>query len=170
MVFHANREKANSLLNASGIKDAPVDLDKIAEILGFQIIPYPFPDQRNGMIIVEGNIKAIGVNQSHPPSRQRYTIAHEIGHFVNGHEYYAPTTERKEILFYDHSFQQEREADAFAAELLMPKHFLEKDLSEIGFDIPKLIEKYKVSEQAMRIRLVSLKLVEKYAVSKPLRI
>jgi len=65
--------------------------------------------------------------------------------------------------FYSSHFQQEKDADRFAAEILMPKTFLEKDLKELGLDIEKLIKKYNVSEQAMWIRLTSLRLAEKYS-------
>ena len=59
--------------------------------------------------------------------------------------------------------QQGKEANSFAAELLVPKDFIKKDLDEIGLDMPTLTELYKVSEQMMWIRLTSLRLAEKYS-------
>ena len=53
MSASGNREKAQSLLKATAIKQAPVDLNKIAKLLGFTIIPYPFPDKRKGMVFIE---------------------------------------------------------------------------------------------------------------------
>lgn len=158
-----NREKAMSILKMARITQAPIDVDTVAKALGFKVVPFDFPNQRKGMVVIEQGIKAIGVNKNHPKSLQRYTVAHELGHYLNGHSHYENELIDDETRFHDHHFQQEREADLFAAELLMPKDFLEKDLAEIGLDIQKLLEKYQVSEQAMWIRLTSLNLAEKYA-------
>lgn len=158
-----NREKAQSILKMAHITQAPVDVQVVAESLGFKVIPFAFPNQRKGMVVIEKDIKAIGINENHPKTLQRYTIAHELGHYLNGHGHYENQFIDDETKYYDHQFQQEREADLFAAELLMPKDFLEKDLAESGLDISKLTEKYEVSEQALWIRLTSLNLAEKYA-------
>lgn len=157
-----NREKAMSILKMAKISDSPVDVAKVASVLGFRVIQYPFPDKLKGKVTVVNGVKVIGVNKNHPSSLQRYTIAHELGHYLNGHEHYEKDSTESENPYYDHYFQQEREADLFAAELLMPKEYLEKDLTKIGIDIQKLIEKYEVSEQALWIRLTSTGLAEKF--------
>jgi Zn-dependent peptidase ImmA (M78 family) len=163
MTASGNREKALSLLKVSNITHAPIDLDKIATYLDFIIIPYDFPDKRKGMLFMEGAIKAVGVNKNHIISLQRYTVGHEFGHFVNGHKHEDNLFIEDETRYYTHHFQNEREADLFAAELLMPKNFLEEDLSIHGLDIEELIKKYQVSEKAMWIRLKTLRLAEKYS-------
>jgi Zn-dependent peptidase ImmA (M78 family) len=163
MSASGNREKAQSLLKMASIKHPPVDLTKIAKLLEFLIIPYPFPDKRKGMVFIEGGIKAIGINESHPVTLQRYTIGHEFGHFVNGHQHEDNAFIEDELKYFNHHYQQEREADVFASELLMPKNFLENDLAINGLDIEKLKDLYQVSEQALWIRLKTLRLAEKYA-------
>lgn len=163
MTSHPNREKAQSILKAAGTTKAPVDINRIAGILGFTILPFPFSDKRRGVILIEGNMKTIGVNKNHSTALQRFTVAHELGHYLNGHQHYEKTFVDDESRFYDPYFQQEKDADAFAAELLMPKDFLVKDLAEIGLDIDELAKRYQVSEQALWIRLTSLRLAEKYS-------
>lgn len=160
-----NRQKAESILKMAGITKPPVDVNKVAEKLGFMVLPHPFPDKRRGIIHIntEQNIKAIGVNKNHPITLQRFTVAHELGHFLNGHQHYENTFIDDEKRYFDPHFHQEKEADLFAAELLMPRGFLEKDLAEIGLDIEKLKELYQISEQALWIRLTSLGLAEKYS-------
>ena len=160
-----NREKAISLLKMAGINKPPVDVNKIAKVLGFDIIPFDYPDEFSGEIYIEGDIKSIGVNENHSESRQRFTIAHEIGHYINGHTFY----DKNGKIYKDESFdfcnplhQQEKEANMFAAELLVPKEFIIKDLNKFGLDIAKLTELYQVSEQMMWIRLTSLGLADKY--------
>ncbi len=167
MATHENRQKALTLLKALRITEAPVDVNKIAKYLGFMVIPYDFPEGVKGMMTVEedNSIKAIGVNKSHPEYLQRYTIAHELGHYLNGHKHIDKEFIDDDTKYYDSGFQQEKEADRFAAELLMPVEYLEQDLKQWGIDIKKLTEKYKVSEQALWIRLTTLRLAEKYASS-----
>lgn len=156
----ANRERAESILQLAGITEAPVDLEKIAKVLNIKIVHYDFPDKRRGMVYMDNEIKAIGVNKNNPVAMQRFTIAHEFGHYLNGHAHYSKIYEEDEkYKFSDPHFQQEKEADGFAAEMLMPKKFLLKDLQEFGLDTKKLIEKYQVSEQALHIRLSALHLI-----------
>ena len=163
MTLSGNREKAQDLLKVCRILEAPVDLNKIATYLSFMIIPYDFPDKRKGMIFIEGNLRAIGVNKNHPTPLQRYTVGHEFGHFVNGHKHEDNNFIEDETRYFTHHFQQERDADSFSSELFMPKTFLENDLSLYGLNIERLIEIYQVSEQALWIRLKSLRFTEKFA-------
>lgn len=164
-----NREKAMSLLKMAGIKKPIVDINKIAKALGFTIIPFEYPDAFSGEIFIKGNVKSIGVNKKHSKVRQRFTIAHEIGHYINGHTYYDKTGDIYSDESFDYSnpiHKQEKEANSFAAELLVPKDFIKKDLDKFGLDILKLTELYDVSEQMMWIRLTTLKLADKYAIKK----
>lgn len=161
-----NREKAESLLKMAKVTDAPVDVHKIAGLLGFTVIESEFPNSYSGEIFIEGNVKSIGVNKNHTLKRQRFTIAHELGHYLNGHQYFdeeGKMLEDSEFDFNNPLHKQEKEANLFASELLIPKNFLVKDLEKSGLDIEKLTEKYQVSEQALWIRLTTLRLAEKFA-------
>jgi Zn-dependent peptidase ImmA (M78 family) len=160
-----NREKAMSLLKMAKVKEAPVNVHEIAKLLGFTIIETEFPNSYSGEIFIEGNVKSIGVNKNHTKNRQRFTVAHELGHYLNGHQYFdeeGKMLEDTEFDFNNPLHKQEKEANLFASELLIPKEFLVKDLEKLGLDIKKLTEKYQVSEQAMWIRLTSLRLAEKF--------
>lgn len=144
-------------------------MDKAAGVLGFTVIPFDFPDKVMGRIFIERGVKTIAVNKRHPVNRQRFTVAHELGHYLSGH----PSDEEGERLtddefdFHEPVDRQEKEADAFAAELLMPKPFLARDLDKFGLDMPRLTELYQVSERAMWVRLISLGFAERYAKVKP---
>jgi len=160
-----NRQKVNSLLAMAQIKKPPVDVKRIAEELGFMVVPYPFDDKKRGILHIDPakGDKVIGVNETHPKVMRRFTIAHEIGHFLNGHQHYEKTFIDDETKYYDPHFRQEKEADMFAAELLMPKKWLEVDVQKIGLEAKGLAKKYQVSEQAMWIRLTSTGLARKYS-------
>lgn len=102
------------------------------------------------------------------PRRRRFTIAHELGHW----QLHVPTDRR---LFYDRAHdisdhearpaepelttpllelrQREREADAFARELLMPERLVAEQARDTGCNLPLLAERFDVSVKAIRLRL-----------------
>ena len=110
----------------------------------------------------------IGVNARHGENRQNFTIGHEIGHFLlhEGDEVHVDREFRIKLRSGASSAgtdMEERESNLFAAELLMPARFLERDLEKIdGLDldnetvVARLAEKYGVSTQAMTFRLANL--------------
>jgi Zn-dependent peptidase ImmA (M78 family) len=161
------RNRARQLLKMAGVSAPPVDVHRIAEFLGFTVIPFGFPDSIHGVTYIEGTVRSIGINQREPPTRQRFSIAHEIGHFLSGHEAYDDTKTHVE----DHPGwlsshnRQEIEANEFAAELLMPEPFLRRDVAQAGLNVPTLARRYQVSEQALWIQLIDLKLANQYAKS-----
>jgi Zn-dependent peptidase ImmA (M78 family) len=83
-----------------------------------------------------------------------------VGHYLSGHEDF----HHESRLLVDRrarrsglQAQQEREADRFAAELLMPARMLRADLEQAGrIDAPALARRYDVTEQALWIQLVDV--------------
>ncbi|CCF85310.1 ImmA/IrrE family metallo-endopeptidase [Nitrolancea hollandica] len=159
------RKRAQQLLDAVGVAEPPVDIHAIAEFLGFMVLPFEFPDSTSGLTYIEGAIKTIGVNSSHALVRQRFSAAHEIGHYLSGHEAYdhGQTHVEDRPTYLDPQYQQEVEANEFAAELLMPSKILKKDVARMGLDVRELARRYEVSEQAMWIQLIDLGLANQYA-------
>jgi len=162
------REKAHAILQMMGVKEPPVDVNKVSERLGFRVIPFDFPDDTSAVLLIEGTVRSIGVNRRHAPVRQRFSAAHELGHYLSGHEdfsgeYHLKVEDR--TLYEDPEYRQELEANEFAAELLMPNFMLKKDVQHIGLDVPALAQKYKVSEQAMWIQLINLGFAREYGRS-----
>ncbi len=158
----ASREKALSILQMYGIKEPPIDVHRIAKLLGIDVERFNFPKSVPATSQTAGSGKQIiGVNENDPEYRQRFSIAHELGHYLNGHENYTHervvTDPAKRYL--DPHFRQEEEADEFAAELLMPEFMLKQDAMVKHMDIPDLAKRFSVSEQAMTIQLINHKLV-----------
>ena len=147
---------ANNALKSIDCTEPPVPVDKIAEKLDLRVVPFKFPDTISG--VLRKQKKAIGVNEAHHAIRQRFTIAHEIGHFVLNHG-------NDEDLV-DGSFNGnagnsiEREANAFASFLLMPKDWVLERHKAKGLDLEALAKEFKVSAQAMTIRLLELDLIK----------
>jgi Zn-dependent peptidase ImmA (M78 family) len=140
---------------------APVPVDTIASELGVPVLRVDLPNEISGAIRKEGNGYQIIVNRNHALTRQRFTIAHEIGHFIYHRDLLgAGTGDTRAYRAEGTPFPnpnitalQERQANTFAANLLMPKHLIEKLQSQGTKDIPALAKALLVSEEALRIRL-----------------
>lgn len=166
------RRIVEELLNKHHIKEPPVDVEKICETHGLSVIRKDV-ESISGFIVRNDGKAVIGVNSSNVPARQRFTIAHELGHYL----LHTPSTDDIhvdsgfEVRFRDELSSQgtdksEQEANFFAAELLMPQKFLEADLRNIGkIDLvdgeilgflENLANKYKVSNQSLLFRLTNL--------------
>ncbi len=145
-------------------KEAPIKLFPIAEKLNLEIIPYDdFPNDVSALLLKQKERSIIGVNTKHSKTRQRFSIAHEIGHYVLAHykESYLDLTDIYEDANNLHSSLkdfEEKEANCFASELLIPAGMITKDFKKLK-DAPSLAEQYEVSDQALWIKLMKLKLV-----------
>ncbi len=160
------RKKVDELIYNANVAESPVPVEKIARLYGAIIRYEPFEGNISGLIYRENDTTIIGVNSSHAVTRQRFTIAHELGHVVNGHQYVEDEYEKGMSRIYTKHFQQEREADMFAGEILMPKDFLISDLNTHGLNEELLRDKYVVSSTALWLRLTTLGLAEKYSAVK----
>lgn len=163
--FNIAVRHARRLLTRAAIECAPVPVDELAVLVGATIRRQPFDAGLSGMVHrgPEGPA-VIGVNSSHPNTRQRFTIAHEIGHLLlhraegfhlDDRFVFGLRSERSSLA----ADAYEIEANQFAAELLMPEMFLRRDLGARELDpetddtIGELAGRYGVSTQAMTIRL-----------------
>lgn len=161
---------AKQLLKDSHITKAPVRVELIARRIGATVHYEPFDGDISGMVYRNKDRVIIGVNSLHHPNRQRFTIAHEIGHVLlhKGTEVYIDRTYRVNMRNNVSSQaidKDEIEANRFAASLLMPEHMLVQDLKDVEIDfaseddLADLAAKYEVSLQAMTIRLSNLELI-----------
>ncbi|MCP4004314.1 MAG: ImmA/IrrE family metallo-endopeptidase [bacterium] len=157
------------LLRESGQLHAPIDVEAVAKHLGIRVEYAKFDDDCSGVLVKSDDGTAvIGVNWDHHPNRKRFTIAHEIGHFVLKHEggtfvdkgTYARFRDRDA---YSGKVRDEREANQFAAALLMPKRLVgEVSQDERVLDpsddeaLASLARAFLVSPQAMMFRLQRL--------------
>lgn len=137
----------------------PVQMVPLARDLGIPVYRRSdWPDNISGRIFRSQELGgdsgfAIEVNEKHHPNRRRYTIAHEIAHFVLhndliGDELYDDGLYRSGL-----SSAVERQADRFAADLLMPPHLIYNAMREHGRNVAVLAREFQVSERAMGITL-----------------
>ena len=163
--------QVRNLLRDHNMETAPVSVEKIASNLGALVRYCPFDEELSGMLYIKGARPIIGVNSLHHPNRQRFTIAHEIGHLELHRHLIADhvhVDKRFPVLMRDANSasgtqRMEMEANRFAAELLMPLFLLLPMLKRNGIDIDdekpleELSRKFRVSKQALdyRIRNIS---------------
>lgn len=160
---------ARDLLARHGVLTGPVNVKHIAEAEKLIVREGSLADGISGFIHQSGDRAIIGVNSDHSPARQRFTIAHELGHYLlHDVETWHVDRSLMAIRYRNEVSSQgtdidEREANCFAAEILMPQEFLQRDLEgcEAGDLLDEdfvwdLAERYQVSPQAMQIRLLNL--------------
>lgn len=135
----------------------PVDVDAIAEQVGVRVRYAPYLEggrDISGRFDMINGQAICSVRTTDTETRQRFTLAHELGHFVLGH---GGGFRDNEISLSGHFDYREVEANAFAAELLMPKiavdHLIEKENIK---NVDELAEWFNVSSQAMHYRLLNL--------------
>lgn len=142
-------------------EEYPVKVGRLAKDLGLRVLLKPLPAKISGEIRPAVDTNAgfeIGVNRYEKNSRQRFTIAHEIGHYLL-HPHLIGGGIVDSVLYRSRlSNSVEAEANRFAANLLMPENLVRKVASDLKLQIkPEFIDEFadalQVSNQAMKIRL-----------------
>ncbi|MBY0038671.1 ImmA/IrrE family metallo-endopeptidase [Bacillus cereus] len=146
----------------------PINIFKIIEdnkiILNFQKL-----DNLAGAYIPEtySNRPGILINESLPLTRQRYTAAHELCHFIRKDP---PSLDTSSELFMDRYKREEKEqiAEEFASSILMPRRLINNILKQIDVATKESITPFIVYELSLRMdtsyqatvnRLASLKII-----------
>lgn len=169
MILKKIEEKTAQILSELDINELPIPIKKIADYIGVQIQSYDLGENISGVLVIKNDRGIIGVNPNESSVRQRFTIAHELGHYVLHKN-------TNESIFVDKDFsvlfrnqdsstgeyKREQEANSFAASILMPKGMLEEQIQKHFIDLTDeialkgLAKKFDVSLIAMTIRLSNL--------------
>lgn len=151
----------------------PVDVVTLAKKWFIDVRFEKLEPNVSGFLFVKSGKATVVINQEQPVVRQRFTVAHELGHYVLH-------ADKEEDIFIDEKISiyhranrngsnavidagREKEANRFAAELLMPKNMLFKTLIRLGepdisddLTIYRVANIFAVSEQALNIRMTDL--------------
>ncbi len=164
---------ARQVLERCSISAPPVPVEEIARNLGGRVSFENFGPDVSGILYREGTKVVIAVNATHAKTRQRFTIAHEVGHL---------SLHPGRPMFVDRSVRIDRrdanaslgvdpdeiEANSFAAALLMPENMILATVTHRSTQrvsagsegiIRWLANRFDVSIQAMEYRLANLGLV-----------
>lgn len=163
-----------STLTPGFYKHYSLDLDALCEHLGVNLMEAKFEDPNaSGAITREGDKWTIIVNELHPTTRRRFTVAHELGHYFAVVNESLPAVEYledndnviKDYLLLnrneevsDEVYQVERQANMIGAALLMPEDKV-RALFEQRVSTSDMMKQFGVSEAALTYRLKSLGLV-----------
>ncbi|MCP6719962.1 MAG: ImmA/IrrE family metallo-endopeptidase [Patescibacteria group bacterium] len=138
-----------------GIKEVIQHISRKRKII-IELVSHSFINKVSGAHISKNKKHVIAYNRDHHPHRQRFTIAHELGHLILGH-----ADLRNNGDDFNSKNPEETAVNKFAAELLVPIDFLKRDFAEGIKDVKSLAQRYKVSEEMMWWRIMDTELFKK---------
>lgn len=174
MSWQVIKSSATELLQAHDLYQLPIDVDSLAERVGITVNYTALDDDYSGLLVIRDGTAVAHINAKHHPNRRRFSLAHEIGHFVlhenqqtsNDHAYVDKVMRlyhRADRAVVAQNSRVEREANVFAAELLMPEALLRNKVLHEGydledeFDVARLAVVLRVSEQALSVKLTGMR-------------
>jgi Zn-dependent peptidase ImmA (M78 family) len=154
---------AKSLLKKFGIKNVPVDPFWMAREMDIEVTEDDCESYLGMLLVVEGEALISIKSDIQEYSKKRFTVAHEIGHFsipehISPEKYFFCCTD-KDLNTFDRKGGKEAEANAFAAELLMPEDiFREKiRLKDLSYDFLQILtSEFETSLTSTSIRFTEL--------------
>ena len=168
------RAAIERLVERLGLQTAPIDVEQLAANVGLRIIATDdLGADISGLLVSRDGAASIAVRKTDPLVRRRFTIAHEIGHFVLRHymtrNELVHADQHKQVMYRSPKASEgldplEVQANQFAASLLMPSKLVREEAARLQRplfedDVKLLAGRFKVSEQAMTIRLTTLGLL-----------
>jgi hypothetical protein len=135
----------------------PIPVEAIAEdLLGLSVAESESLEVSGMLLPAE---REVWLNAGEPAPRRRFTLAHEVGHWVcqvlEGRG--APVMCRADVVGVGEGKALEREANVFAAELLMPEELVRERFDGV---VETAAAMFRVSEEAICWRLYNLRLTE----------
>lgn len=156
------REEASKL----GININPLDISEVVEnIFKIKIIYKDLGKSASGFLEKIDNQWCIYVNRYESLQRQRFTIAHELGHFLYHNDEYANAVApmHDQVFFRDENTNHmERQANDFASDLLMPEDIFNQYIQDGINTISALADKFNLSTPAVKYRAYKLGLISEY--------
>lgn len=150
-------KKAREILGLYRDRDGLIDVDDLIDKNNIQLISWKFPERIRGCLIYEREMPFMGINQNLEifPSLTLFTKAHELAHFFlhKNKQYFC----LDEALGSNTNNKLEWEANAFAAELLMPFDLVKK--YHKSMTTLEMCKMFKVSKEAIIYRLNNIGLI-----------
>lgn len=146
---------AHRIAQSRGLKCTPFDVVGLATSIGIQVEYLPLANEISGFLRKRHGEWIIGVNSLHHRNRQRFTIAHELGHYFLHRDigdFEDRALFRRELQF----DRRESEANGFAAKLLMPETEFRTVVVANDASLDQLARHFGVSPAAAQFRADSL--------------
>lgn len=149
-----------------GIPTNPLNIERVVtEIFKMKICPEDLGKTISGFLERIGNQWCIYINKYESDLRKRFTIAHELGHFIlHKDRIIAQGASEPDQIFFRSSDTNsiEQQANNFASELLMPKEEFIKAINDGCNTLEKLSEYFHLSTSAVKYRAYKLGIIEEY--------
>jgi Zn-dependent peptidase ImmA (M78 family) len=164
-MIKAIEEKAEEILEFAKVTKVPVDVSHMSKRLEI-VVKYAPSAEFSGLLYRKDGKAFMAINNKDPEVRQRFTIAHELGHFFLHPQKDTFVEFRDNGTTHSPRSLKEIQANQFAAALLMPRKNLLKDIisyQDTGITdkvIQALAERYQVSEESMNYRLRNLSSIQ----------
>lgn len=136
----------------------PVRLSSLAHKLGLKVVASTLPPGISGEIRPSPSGFTISVNRHDSSKRQRFTVAHEIAHYLLHRDQIGKGITDDALYRSSLSDWREAEANRLAADIILPREALELRMhSTQGIGeaelVSELATQFNVSDVAMKIRL-----------------
>ena len=151
--YKFSRDAAWRLLIDLGICELPVKVSDVCKQIGVDVKLYRPKDGKSGECQIFDGKYTIYVNADEPPERQRFTVAHELGHILLGHVGKYKLVNREPGPD-DNPIEQA--ANVFAVRLLAPACVLHELNVRSAEDIARICN---ISQQAAQFRFQRLKVL-----------
>ena len=148
-----NRALASEIV-AAHLTSAPVDVIEIVSALGLELA-YENMGELSGKIEKSGDTFKITVNMKDIPVRQRFTIAHEIGHYILHRDMIGDGITDDAMYRSSLGSFFETQANSYGAYVLMPPALFRQVYKTVK-SYPGLAERFQVSAQAAEFRVKNL--------------
>ena len=150
-----------------GISTNPIDIKSVIEkIFKIHIYETDLGKEVSGFLEKKGATWEIYLNKYESEVRKRFTLAHELGHYIYHRNKYAESGKYLHDNIYFRAEQNmsedEIKANEFAASLLMPEEAFKNAVKSGCRKIIDLAGKFNVSTAAVKYRAYKLKMISEY--------
>lgn len=159
---------ARDFVDRYGLKEVPVDPEAVARELGAVVVRQSSPEELSGMLLRRNDHIVIGLNSEREPARQRFALAHLVGHL---HLHRSRNLILDTVARYSHgnlpsmpTDREEAEANRFAGALLVPESTVrrmaqEADSRTAAQFVDILAPRFGVTASVMSYRLMNLGII-----------
>lgn len=172
------KRKVEEFLTDNGMElnAPPTPIVEICNKIGIKVFEVSLPPDVSGLIMTQDekfenydSNKIIAANISDSASRKRFTIAHELAHYVLHKEANKPLYAHRDIINQVDN-KNEQEANSFASIILMPEDLVRKSIKRLQSNndpytvtssemIDQIAKEYSVSRSAAQVRLMKLNII-----------
>lgn len=143
------------IAESKNLKRVPLDVVGLASSIGILVEYLPLSSDVSGFLKRKNQLWTIGVNSFHHANRQRFTIAHELGHYFlhrDHGDFEDGALFRKDRQYHHREF----DANNFASRLLMPENDFRAMAIRHPANIDLVSEYFGVSKAAATFRAENL--------------